>query len=127
MAQSRPKRILIVDDDEDVRILFRATLPPDAYEVAEAATISEAWDRLSDSHVDLIVLDIGLPDGNGLDLCQVIRQDHRLGALPIIILTGDSSATGHIQGYQKGADRYVAKPYRPSEMLETIRYLIAHS
>ena len=115
-------KILFVDDDPSIRALFRALLS-DRYAVEEASRLDEARRLLIQSDFDLIVLDVTLPDGSGLDLCQEIRSDRRLRLLPILILSG-GGREDKFAAFRVGADRHINKPYSPIELLDAIRELL---
>ncbi len=120
MPNRRP--ILIVEDDEAlVRALSDCLEESQDFIVKTAASIEEA-DRFlanDDTHFDAIILDIGLPDGDGRDYCaRLRRQGHNM---PIIMLTGANEETDVVRGLDSGASDYVAKPFRASELLARMR------
>ncbi len=120
MASERP--ILIVDDDQALRATLVEQLAVDGeFTAVEAACIAEAAVLLGspDARFDAILLDIGLPDGDGRDYCLRLRdQGHRM---PIIMLTGSNAETDVVRGLESGANDYVAKPFRLAELLARLR------
>jgi DNA-binding response OmpR family regulator len=120
MAAKRP--ILIIEDDLALRqALVEHLSEDDAFQPVEASTLAEALRYLDQETVrtDLILLDLGLPDGDGLTFCtQLRRQGHHM---PIIMLTGASGAADIVQGLQNGASDYVCKPFRVAELSARIR------
>ncbi|MDH4075704.1 MAG: response regulator transcription factor [Acidimicrobiia bacterium] len=111
--------ILTVEDERDVRIGIRLLLEDDGFEVSEAATYAEALDAMRRSPVDLVLVDVKLPDRNGFDLCRALRQQgHRL---PIIMLTAQVDSHDVVAGLEAGADDYVTKPFVPKELTARIR------
>ena len=121
MAKSR--RILIVDDDE----LFRQTLCNqmrlhEEFSPVEAATAAEALEKAKGSFFDVIVLDVGLPDMDGREVCRLMRQKGVTS--PIVILTGADTDADTILGLDAGADDYVTKPFRIEVLLARLRALI---
>lgn len=120
---ARP-RILVVDDEPQIRRFLRAGLSTQGYEITEAATCGEAL-RLADiQKPDLMILDLGLPDGDG---CDVIRQLRGGGSrIPVIVLSVRASEVDKIQALDAGADDYVTKPFGVGELLARIRSAMRH-
>jgi DNA-binding response OmpR family regulator len=116
MPSDRP--ILIVDDDPALRATLAEQLNVDSeFTAAEAASIAEADILLADpaARFDALILDVGLPDGDGRDYCvRLRRQGHRM---PIILLTGSTGETDVVRGLESGANDYIAKPFRLAELL----------
>ena len=114
--------ILIVDDDDALRETLAEQLQIDGeFVVTEAATIAEAERTLTakDSRFDALILDVGLPDGDGRDFCVKLRQ--RGLKMPIVILTGSDDDSDVVRGLEAGANDYVAKPFRLAVLLARIR------
>lgn len=114
--------LLIVDDDEDIRGLVMAQLGSEEYRLSEAANIRQVRSLISAGPVDLIVLDLGLPDGDGLALCRELRADGHDAA--IIMVTARDSAIDRVLGLELGADDYLIKPFEPRELTARIRLLL---
>lgn len=116
MAAARP--ILIVEDDDALRqVLADQIAASGAFQSVEAATLNEAERHLgnSEARFDSIILDLNLPDGDGRDFCaRIRRQGHRM---PIIMLTGATDEKDVVSGLDSGANDYIAKPFRASELL----------
>src|ERR1700757_2866044 len=114
---SGKRAILIVEDDEPLRETLREHLADDhGFIIHTAATLHEADKVINqeDVRIDAIILDIGLPDGNGLDYCKQLRkQGHKV---PIIILTGLAGEDKVVQGLDAGANDYINKPFRLGEL-----------
>lgn len=111
--------ILTVEDERDVRMGIRLLLEDEGYQVAEAATYSEALAAMDRTPIDLVLVDIKLPDRNGFDLCRALRHNgHRL---PIIMLTAQVDSHDVVAGLEAGADDYVTKPFVPKELTARIR------
>ena len=119
---SGERPILVVDDDRELRAMLAEQLAVDGEFVAvEAATAVEAEAKIGskDTRFDAIILDVGLPDGDGRDLCMKLR---RLGIkVPIIILTGSDEESDVVRGLESGANDYIAKPFRLAELLARLR------
>ncbi len=113
--------ILIVDDDAELRTLAAKFLRAHGHRVTAARDGREMWPALKSAAIDLIVLDVMLPGGNGLDLCREIRKTSRI---PIIMLTALGADTDRIVGLELGADDYVAKPYNPRELLARVNAVL---
>lgn len=115
------QRILIVDDDRDVVRLMRAYLEQAGYEVLVAYDGETAVFTLRQERPDLLLLDLMLPDRDGLDITQMVRADPALAQIPIIMLTARVDDTDKIVGLEIGADDYVTKPYNPREVVARVR------
>ncbi len=120
MPDRRPS-ILVVDDEPLVREALKMSLLGDAFQVVLAASGSEAIAALNQGPVDLILLDIGLPDIHGYDLHRRISSDLDV---PIIFLSARSEAIDRISGLELGADDYIPKPFEPREVLARIRNVL---
>jgi two-component system KDP operon response regulator KdpE len=116
-------RILVVDDEPAIRRLLRSTLGVQDYSVLEAASVKEALEVLGRDKVDLVILDLGLPDGDGLEVIRTLRPD---SALPIIVLSSRDDERGKVQALDAGADDYVTKPFGVEELVARIRAALRH-
>jgi two-component system catabolic regulation response regulator CreB len=114
-------RILIVEDEPAISDNIQFVLESEGLETVRVATGLAAVSALEDSAVDLIVLDIGLPDINGLDLLKEIR---RTRATPVILLTARSAEIDRVVGLEIGADDYVAKPFSPRELAARVKAVL---
>jgi len=110
--------ILIIDDEEQIRKLLEITLRLNNYTVTHAATAKEGIIMASNHPPELIILDLGLPDKDGLDVLQELRQWH---TNPIIILSVQNSEEIIVKALDKGANDYLSKPWRTGELLARIR------
>lgn len=102
------ERILIVEDDEGLSRGISFSLRKDGYEVIQASTIQEAQNQLVEVECDLMILDLNLPDGDGLDLCEWSRCNYDF---PLIMLSARDLETDEVIGLEKGADDYITKPF----------------
>ena len=117
---SSTRRILIVDDDAALRSSLREQLDLlGHYEITEAGTLAEAAQALTDEIVDLMILDVNLPDGDGREGCQRMRSQGYKG--PVIMLTARDSDHDAVHGLESGANDYVTKPFRFNVLLARIR------
>jgi two-component system KDP operon response regulator KdpE len=117
MTSSAPL-VLIVEDEPKIRRLLRLTLESNGMRCDEAATAREAMSRAQTQRPDLIIADLGLPDGDGLD---VIRQTRRSSAVPILVLSARSQEAEKVAALDAGADDYVTKPFATGELLARLR------
>jgi two-component system OmpR family response regulator len=116
--------VLIVDDDAQIRLLAAKLLRRHGLRVSTARDGREMWRVLETAGIDLVIRDIMLPGGNGLDLCRELRGR---SDLPIIMLTALGSETDRIVGLEIGADDYLAKPFNPRELLARINAVLRRS
>ena len=114
--------ILVVDDDGALRTLLALTLEQGGYRVSTAANGRQMMQILKSSAIDLIVLDLMLPDRDGFALCREIRADRNM--TPIVILTGRSDQIDRIIGLEMGADDYVVKPVDNRELLARVKAVL---
>jgi two-component system KDP operon response regulator KdpE len=111
-------KILIVDDEPQIRRVLRTTLTSQGYTVAEARTGDEALEQIRNERPDLILLDVNMPGISGLETCREIRSS---SDIPIIMLTVRSSEHDKVQALDAGADDYVTKPFGSEELMARIR------
>jgi DNA-binding response OmpR family regulator len=116
-----PGTILLVEDEEDIASLVRTYLERDGFQVVWASRGVDGLLALEQHEVRLAILDLQLPDADGLDLCRAIRQQSRL---PIVILTARDEEIDRITGLEIGADDYVAKPFSPRELVARVRAVL---
>jgi DNA-binding response OmpR family regulator len=115
------KKILVVEDDSDLFSLLKYNLEKEGFAVNGLQTGKGAVDLCRQVRPDLILLDIMLPDSDGLDICKGIRKDPDLSAVPIIFLTARASETDRIVGLELGANDYVVKPFFVRELIARIK------
>ena len=116
--------ILIVDDEPPIRRLLRTSLASQGFEVIEAATGDGALAELERSSPDLVILDLGLPDIDGLDVIRTLRENGN--AVPILVLSSRSDENGKVDALDLGADDYVTKPFGTAELFARIRAALRH-
>jgi DNA-binding response OmpR family regulator len=116
------QKILLVDDSEDTQCIGRAVFVPE-YHLAIAQTLAEADQIIKnvEQRPDLIVLDISLPDGDGLSYCARLKQTAETASIPIIFLSGRADLAAKLTGFSLGAEDYVSKPFDPIELLARVR------
>jgi len=117
-------RVLIVEDEQDIRDLLAFNLSREGYQVATAATGTEGLRQASRERPDLVLLDLMLPEMDGLEVCRRLRQDPATAAVPVIMLTAKGHEVDRIVGLEIGADDYVVKPFSPKELLARVRAVL---
>lgn len=117
--------ILVVDDDREIRTLLGRYLDGQGFRVSMAADRRECEQKLGSGQFDLLVLDVMLPDGSGLDICRALRD--RKPHIPVILLTALKEDVDRIIGLELGADDYLGKPFNPRELTARIRAVLRRS
>lgn len=112
------QHLLVIDDDKDILSLLKDFFQKHQYQVSILNSGSDIQHFLMNTRIDLIILDIMLPDIDGFEVCRKIREKYRI---PIIMLTAVSEETDRIVGLEMGADDYLTKPFSPRELLARIR------
>ena len=116
------KRLLVVDDDTDIRELLEFDLSQSGYDVDTAKDGSEGLQKALNNHYDIILLDVMMPKMNGFDVCKNIRN-HKPD-VPILLLTAKGTITDKTDGFNSGADDYIVKPFDVQEVLLRVRVLL---
>jgi DNA-binding response OmpR family regulator len=116
--------VLVVEDEPDIRHLIAHHLGREGFRCREVATGAEALRAVRTSIPDLIVLDLMLPEMDGLEVCRRLRGDVGTAAIPIIMLTAKSDEIDRVVGLELGADDYVAKPFSPKELVARVRAVL---
>src|SRR5215831_10361607 len=115
------KKILLIEDDTDLFSLLKYNLEKEGFALTGQQTGRGAIELCRQAKPDLILLDIMLPDSDGLDICKGIRKDPDLGSTPIIFLTARAAETDRIVGLEVGANDYVVKPFFVRELIARIK------
>ena len=118
------QNVLVVDDEPPIRTLLRTGLSTKGFSVLQAGNARSALDLLKREKVDLVILDLGLPDMKGVDLLRIIRE--RSPATPIIVLSSRDDERGKVEALDLGADDYVTKPFGMGELLARMRTALRH-
>lgn len=116
--------ILVIEDELETRRFLRASLRAHDYQVVEAATAREGLAHLSGRNPDLVLLDLGLPDADGLEVVRTIRASHRT---PVIVLSARGREQDKVTALDRGADDYLTKPFGVPELLARIRVALRHA
>ncbi|MFN8611117.1 MAG: response regulator transcription factor [Vulcanimicrobiota bacterium] len=121
MAQ---EKVLVIEDEQDISQLVRASLERESYQVQVATSGQQGLQALEAFLPDLLVLDLGLPDTDGLTLCRELRRHN---SLPILMVSARGDDIDRIIGLEVGADDYLAKPFNPKELVARVRALLRRS
>ena len=118
------KKILVVDDEEDILELVRYNLSREGYDVLSAGTGEEAIQLVTNEKLDLMVLDLMLPEMDGLEVTRMLKKDPQTALLPIVMLTAKGEEADVVTGLEMGADDYVTKPFSPRILSARIRAIL---
>lgn len=116
--------LLLIDDDARLTAMVGEYLRAAGFDVTVAASLSEGRGRLQSGDYGLLLLDLMLPDGDGLELCRELRGEARTRRLPLLMLTARGEPMDRIVGLELGADDYLAKPFEPRELLARVKALL---
>ncbi|MDQ6949897.1 MAG: response regulator transcription factor [Actinomycetota bacterium] len=111
--------LLLVEDDAEILEQLARRLSREGFGIVTASTAAAALDSLADRDIELVVLDVGLPDFSGFELCRRLRRAHP--ALPVVMLTARSDELDVLTGFDAGADDYIVKPFRMAELVARVR------
>ena len=117
-------KILIIEDEPDIRKTLEYNISREGYKVVCASSVSMGKEQINSSDFSLILLDLMLPDGSGLDLCREIKSDKDKSSTPIIILTAKDDEVDKVVGFELGADDYVTKPFSVRELILRIKAVL---
>ena len=120
-SPARPRRVLVVDDEPRLIHFIRLNLEHDGFEVIEATSGSQALTAMRDRLPDLILLDVMMPDLDGFETLQFIRE---ISTVPVIMLTAKGEEEDRVRGLELGADDYIAKPFSPREMVSRVKAVL---
>lgn len=122
--ESLMSTVLIVDDSSTLREMISGLLIKAGMSVTEAKDGAEAKEKIQASPPDLVVLDIVMPNMNGYDLCRWVKNNPGTEDIPVVICSSKGEEFDRYWGMRQGADAYIAKPFRPKEMVETVKQLL---
>ena len=118
------QKILLIEDEPDIRKTLEYNISREGFDVVSASSLSDGKKQLDSSSFSLILLDLMLPDGSGLDLCREIKSDKEKLSTPIIILTAKDDEVDKVVGFELGADDYVTKPFSVRELILRIKAVL---
>ena len=117
-------RVLVIEDEPDIRKTIDYNLSKESFEVIQAASIEEGEKALASNKIDVIILDLMLPDGSGLTLCRDIKSEPNTKSIPVIILTAKTEEVDRVVGFELGADDYVTKPFSVRELILRVKAIL---
>ena len=119
----RRSRILVADDTESVRSLFNKLLTSDGHEVVSASDGISALEAVQHHHPDVILLDVNMPEMDGLEVCRRLKADPATRLTPVVMVTGQCDLIDRLKGIEAGADEFLSKPVHPQELRVRVRSL----
>ena len=119
--------ILVIEDEPDIRRNLEYNLGREGFNASSVGSLDEANEKLKSKKFDLILLDLMLPDGSGLDLCKKIKSNSETEATPIIILTAKDDEVDKVVGFELGAQDYVTKPFSVRELILRVKAILKRS
>lgn len=119
-----PDHILVVEDDPDICDILQFNLEQEDYKVVVITDGQAALDAILDDPPELILLDLMLPNKNGLEIARIVRKDEKTAKIPIIMITARSEEMDILHGLELGADDYITKPFRPKEVMARVKALL---
>lgn len=125
VSKGPKQRVLVVDDEPDTIELIQFNLKNAGYDIVTAADGAEALRKARSVAPDLIVLDLMLPEMDGLEVCKLLRNDPATAKIPVLMLTAKAGEVDRILGLELGARDYVTKPFSPRELILRVRNLLA--
>jgi two-component system phosphate regulon response regulator PhoB len=124
MSEHKPKKILIIDDEPDVADLVSYHLKAKGYQVETVNNPNVSIGTARSFLPDLVILDIMMPDLNGIQICRILRADPRLRNIPIVFLTAKGEETDRIAGFESGCDDYICKPFNTKELILRVQSIL---
>ena len=116
--------VLVIEDEPDIRKTIDYNLSKESFKVIQAASIEEGEKALASNKIDVIILDLMLPDGSGLTLCRDIKSEPKTKNIPVIILTAKTEEVDRVVGFELGADDYVTKPFSVRELILRVKAIL---
>jgi two-component system alkaline phosphatase synthesis response regulator PhoP len=127
VTDAAKKKILVVEDEPDIRELVRYNLEHAGFRVVEAEDGESALHHVRTEQPSLVILDLMLPEGDGLEVCRILRGERETALLPIVVLTAKAGEVDRVLGLEFGADDYVTKPFSPRELVARVRAVLRRS
>ncbi len=116
--------ILVIEDEPDIRRTLEYNIAREGFNVLTASSISEAEEAIKSHPINLVLLDLMLPDGSGLELCKKIKSNPKTEYVPVLILTAKDDEVDKVVGFELGADDYVTKPFSVRELILRIKAVL---
>ena len=117
-------KILVIEDEPDIRKTIDYNLSKESFKVVQAESIAEGEKALAAKKIDVVILDLMLPDGSGLTLCRDIKSEAKTKHIPVIILTAKTEEVDRVVGFELGADDYVTKPFSVRELILRVKAIL---
>lgn len=114
------KKVLVIEDDSDIRDLVKRCLKKDSHEVHESWSGEEGLEKLAELIPDVVILDLGLPGINGIDVCKQMRANPAFAQVKVIVLTSDDKPSVMQACKQAGADEFITKPFEPRQIRDLV-------
>ncbi len=124
MVKNMKSRILIIEDEEDIRELVRYNLEREGFCVAEAESGEEGLKKISKKIPDLILLDLMLPGKDGMQICRELKQDEDTRGIPIVMMTARGEESDIVAGLELGAEDYIVKPFSPKVLMARVKTVL---
>jgi DNA-binding response OmpR family regulator len=124
--------LLVVEDDPNTRAFLADNLTQDGFAVSTARCVSEGVDAMASEFPDLVILDVALPDGSGLEILRIVRETDEVAArvdprTPMLVLSGRAGELDRLRAFERGADDYLIKPFAYRELLARIRAILGRA
>ena len=119
--------ILVIEDEPDIRRNLEYNLGREGFKASSVGSLDEANEKLKSKKFDLILLDLMLPDGSGLDFCKKIKSNPETESIPVVILTAKDDEVDKVVGFELGADDYVTKPFSVRELILRVKAILKRS
>ena len=123
-SNSDPKRILVIEDEDNIAIALDYLMTREGYRLDRLATGAGAVDMIRERRPDLVLLDVMLPEISGYEICQQVRQDDALAGVKILMMTARGSAMERRKGLAMGADGFISKPFELKELRAEVRRIM---
>jgi len=120
-------RVIVIDDDPDIRDVLVLTLAEEGYDTIEAENGQQGLEFIKTKNPNLVIVDFKMPVMDGPTMCAIVKKDILLAHIPIIMLTGKGDVTDKVSGINAGADDYMVKPFEPTELLARIKMILRRS
>ena len=118
------KTILIVDDEEPIRQLIKYNLEREGFKTLQACNDIKALEKTLSEKIDLIILDLMLPDMSGLEVCRILKNDAKTTCIPVVMVTAKTEDADIVYGLEIGADDYVTKPFSPKILIARVKSVL---
>jgi DNA-binding response OmpR family regulator len=121
----RKPRVLVVEDEDNIAVALNYLMAREGYDHDRVASGADALPRIRDTHPDLVLLDLMLPEVSGFEICEGIRMDPTLAGVKVLLMTARGSAVERRKGIAIGADGFISKPFELQDLRDEVRRLLA--